>query len=133
MDEVARRACFLLLAYRHPLSFISDFWQRFHGEPRWPLPGALEALNALYQLGIAAQMTLIPIPSRFSYAGEDEALADIRWRLRFPPDPDRDQAIRMVLHELLIREDDGTLAPRDLAPHAAVIWWEHETEALHSA
>ena len=60
MDAVVRRAGFLLLAYQHPLSFISAFWERIHGAPRLPLPGALECLNALYQLGITAQMALVP-------------------------------------------------------------------------
>jgi SAM-dependent methyltransferase len=124
MDAAARRGCFLLLAYRHPLSFISDFWQRFYGEPRLPLPGALECLSALYQLGIAAQLALVPVSSRFSYADADEALADIRWRLRFTPDPARDRAIRAAVDELLDREDDGRLAARDLPQQTVVIWWE---------
>lgn len=126
MDAIARRACFLLLAYRHPLSFMRPFWERFHGAPRLMLPGALECLNALYQLGIPASLTLIPAPSRFSYADEHEALADIRWRLRFPPDPARDAAIRAAIHELLDRDLDGRLVPRDLPNQVAVVWWEQE-------
>jgi SAM-dependent methyltransferase len=125
MDAVARRACFLLLAYRHPLSFIGDFWRRFYGEPRLPLPGALECLNALYQLGIAAQLTLVPASSVFSYTDVEEALADIRWRLRFTPDPQRDQAIRAAIDELLDRDEAGRLKARGLPEQTAVIWWEH--------
>jgi SAM-dependent methyltransferase len=125
MDAAARRACFLLLAYRHPLSFMSEFWERFYGEPRLLLPGALECLNALYQLGFAAQLALIPVSSRFSYADADEALADIRWRLRFIPDSARDEAIRAAIDELLDRDDEGRLSARGLPDQAAVIWWEH--------
>jgi SAM-dependent methyltransferase len=125
MDAVARRACFLLLAYQHPLSFISDFWQRFYGEPRLALPGALECLSALYQLGIAAQLALVPASSAFSYADADAALADIRWRLRFVPDPQRDQAIRAAIDELLDRDETGRLKARGLPEQTAVIWWEH--------
>jgi hypothetical protein len=129
MDAAAQRACFLLLAYRHPLSFISDFWQRFHGEPRLLLPGALECLSALYQLGIAAQLSLVPASSGFSYSNADEALADIRWRLRFMPDAARDRAIRAAIDELLDRDDEGRLLVRGLPDQTAVIWWEREIPA----
>jgi SAM-dependent methyltransferase len=127
MDAAARRACFLLLAYRHPLSFLSEFWQRFYDEPRLPLPGALECLNALYQLGIAAQLALVPAGISFSYLDVDEALVDIRWRLRFMPDPERDRAIRAAIDELLDHDGNGRLAVRGLPRQTAVIWWEHET------
>lgn len=124
MDAGARRGCFLLLALRHPSSFISPFWQRAHGEPRLPLPGALECLSALYQLGIPAQLALVPTLSRFSYADEAEALADLRWRLRLPATPASDQLIQTAIGELLERGDDGQLEPRGQPAHTAVIWWQ---------
>ena len=124
MDAAARRACFLLLALRHPSSFVSPFWQRAHGEPRLPLPGALECLNAMYQLGIAAQLALVPALNRFSYLSEAEALADLRWRLRLPAVAASDQLIEVAIDELLERDADGRLAPRDQPAHTAVIWWQ---------
>jgi len=126
MDAVARRACFLLLAFRHPSSFISPFWERLHGMPRLPLPGALECLNALYQLGIPAQLSLAPVTNRFSYADEHEALADLRWRLRVPATQEYDLAIRQAIGELLERGEHGELAPRGLPQHVAVVWWARE-------
>jgi SAM-dependent methyltransferase len=125
MYTAARRAGYLLLALRHPSSFISPFWERLYGAPRLPLPGALECLNALYQLGVAAHLTPVPIINRFSYADEHEALADLRWRLRVPAHPDYDRAIGAALPELLERTADGRLAPREQPEYAAVIWWEH--------
>src|SRR5262249_21398658 len=125
MDAVARRACYLLLAFRHPSSFVSPFWERLYGTPRLPLPGALECLNALYQLGIAAQLALVSVTSRVSYADEHEALSDLRWRLRAPAEPRYDELIRAAIAELLDRTEDGRLAPRGVPEQAAVIWWEH--------
>lgn len=123
MDACARRACFLMLALRHPSSFVGPFWQRAHGEPRLPLPGALECLNALYQLGIPAELALVPAPNRFSYLDEAEALADLRWRLRLPAAPASDQLIKAAIGDLLERDAEGRLAPRDQPAHTAVIWW----------
>jgi SAM-dependent methyltransferase len=133
MDAVARRACFLLLAYQHPLSFISAFWERFHGTPRLLLPGALECINALYQLDIPARLDLIPVRDRFSFADEDDALETIRWRLRLPPDPQRDRAIRAAIHDLLVPDADGRLAPGGLPEQTAVIWWEHTPDEAQAS
>jgi SAM-dependent methyltransferase len=124
MDTAARRACFLLLAFRHPSSFVSPFWEHLYGEPRLPLPGALECLSALYQLGIAARLELVPVTSRLSYADQQEALADLRWRLRAPANAEYDRQIAGAIADLLERTDDGRLAPRDMPEQAAVIWWE---------
>jgi SAM-dependent methyltransferase len=129
MDAVARRACFLLLAYRHPLSFMSAFWERIYRVPRLPLPGALECLNALYQLGIPAQLALVPVSSRFTYADKAEALIDIRWRLRLLPDPQRDRAIEAAIDDLLDPDDDGRLAVRGLPEQMAVLWWSPAPES----
>jgi SAM-dependent methyltransferase len=125
MYAAARHAGYLLLAFRHPSSFISPFWERLHGARRLPLPGALECLNALYQLGIAAHLTPVPIVNRFGYADEGEALADLRWRLRVPAQLDYDRAISAALRDLLDRGEDGRLAPRNQPEYAAAIWWEH--------
>lgn len=124
MNASARRACFLLLAFRHPSSFVSPFWEQLYGEPRLPLPGALECLSALYQIGIAARLDLVPVTSRLSYADEQEALADLRWRLRAPASAEYDRRISAAIASLLDRTGDGRLAPRDMPEQAAVIWWE---------
>jgi SAM-dependent methyltransferase len=124
MDAAAGRACFLLLAFQHPSSFVSPFWERLYGVPRLPLPGALECMNALYQLGITARLDLVPLTSRLSYANQQEALDDLRWRLRAPAQPEYDRGIAAAIAELLAPTDDGRLAPQDMPDQAAVIWWE---------
>jgi hypothetical protein len=132
MNVGAQRACFLFLAIRHPSSFMSPFWERFHGQPRLQLPGALECLNALYQLGIPARLTLVPSPSRFRFADAQEALADIRRRLRFTPDPARDAEIVNAIDDLLERDEEGGLTPRNQAAQSAVVWWTRTTENKES-
>jgi SAM-dependent methyltransferase len=124
MHASARRAGYLLLAFRHPSSFVGPFWERLHGEPRLPLPGALECLNALYQIGIAAHLTPVAVVNRISYADEAEALADLRWRLRVPAQPKYDRAISAAIGELFEPTDDDRIAPRDQPTTAAVLWWE---------
>ena len=129
MDAAAARACYIYAALQHPAAFIGPFWERFHGEPRRPLPGALECLNALHQLGIPANMALLPLDSRVSFLDAQEALDDIRWRLRLAPDAARDAAILAAARELLDRDADGRLVPRGQPRHAAVLWWCRDTAA----
>jgi len=126
MDQVARRACFLLLGYRQPAYYINPFWKRIYGEPRAPLPGALECLNALHQLGISAQLALLPA-SRYTFADEDEALADLRWRLRLPHESAYDAALQAAMRDLLDRGENGQLMPQSQPTHVVVLWWEHQS------
>lgn len=123
MYAVARRACFLYVALRHAAHFISPFWESVHGEPRLRLPGALECLNAAHQIGIPAQLTLLPVSNHFRFADEQEALADIRWRLRLPADPVSDARLMNLIDTLLERDAEGGLAPPGQPTHTAVIWW----------
>ena len=124
MDAIARRACFLLLGYRQPAYYINPFWNRVYGEPRAPLPGALECLNVLRQLGIAPQLVHLPA-SRYTFADEREALADLRWRLRLPDESAHDAALHAAMRDLLDRSTDGQLMPQHQPPYVAALWWEH--------
>jgi hypothetical protein len=124
MHAAARRGGYLLLAYRHPASYASPFWELVHGEPRLPLPGALECLAALYQLGIRADLTRVPIDSGVRFADPQAALADLRWRLRIPPEPARDERLLGAIQAEFDHAPDGSLAPRGLPDQAAVLWWE---------
>jgi len=126
MHTSARRGCYLLMAFLHPAMYIAPFWQAIHGTSRLPLPGALECLAALFQLGIPANLSLIPVDGRMSFPSEEEAIADVRSRLRVAPEPQRDQRIRALIREQFEHRDDGSLRPRGLAEQAAVIWWEHQ-------
>lgn len=128
MDGAARRSCHLYLGLHHPGAALAPFWERVHGEPRLPLPGALEALNCLHQLGIYAALELVPIPGSFRFADMEEAIDEIRHRLRLTPEPARDARIAAAAAELLAPGAEGWLLPSSQASHAAVISWEPATK-----
>lgn len=125
MDGAARRACFVLLGMQQPSFALAPFWERMHGAERYPLPGALECLNVLYQLGIPAQLALVPA-SRYVFAGREEALEDLRWRLALPEDVLGDAALLSMIDDLLEDDGAGRLTPRHQPAHAAVLWWTHD-------
>lgn len=125
MQAKTRYACFIVLGFQHPASFISPFWEQFHGEPRLPLPGAIECFNVLHQLGVLANLTVIPRTSRFRFEHEQEALADLRWRLRVSREQVSDPVLLEAIAKHLDRDEQGHLSPRNQRQHVAVIWWTH--------
>lgn len=124
MDARTRRGCFVAAGFRQPSYVMHAFWKRIHGQTRLPLPGAIECLNALHQLGIAANLTLLPA-SPYRCADEAEAIADIRWRLRLSQSSETDAAIRAAMVDLLESNEAGQLAPKDQPAHTAALWWTH--------
>jgi SAM-dependent methyltransferase len=126
MDAAATRLCALYLGLQHPAWAIGDVWERIHGEQRLPLPAALEAVAACHQLGLPAQLELVPAPPAFRFANEEEALDELRTRVRVAPSPERDAQLRQAMRELLVPTADGMLTVRRQQRHTAVIWWQTE-------
>lgn len=129
MDGAARRLCALYLGLKHPSSVLAPFWERVHGQQRLPLPGALECLAACHQLGLPAGLELVPAATAFGFPSAEEALDELRVRLRLTPEPSRDAALLAAMADLLAPTPDGGLAPRERQRHAGVVWWEPETKA----
>lgn len=128
MDRTAQRLCALYLGLKHPTAAIAPFWKRVHGQERLPLPAALETLSACHQLEIPARLDLVPAPEAFRFQSAEEAMEEIRIRLRLTPDPARDAAILAAIAENLVPVEGGQLAPRDQQRHAAIVWWHPETK-----
>jgi SAM-dependent methyltransferase len=122
MDAAAQHACFLLVGLRQPSYFVAPVWERVYGEPRLPLPGAVECLGALRQLGIAPEIALLPA-TPYRFADAEEALADLRWRLHIAPGSPHDAALQQALAELLVADAEGGLVVRQPPSLSAVLWW----------
>ncbi|MBP1468657.1 methyltransferase domain-containing protein [Candidatus Chloroploca sp. M-50] len=123
LDAAATRLCVLFLGLKHPTAVLAPFWERVHGEPRLPLPAALETLAACHQLGLPANLELVPAGRPFRFAGIEEALEELQVRLRLGPDPQWEATLRQAIADLLVMTPEGALAPRHAPSHAAVIWW----------
>jgi SAM-dependent methyltransferase len=120
--DAAARSCFLLVGVRQPSYFAAPVWERVYGEPRLPLPGAVECLGALQQLGIAPEVTLLPA-TPYAFADAEEALADLRLRLYIAPGSPHDDALRRALDNLLVPGAQGGLVLRQPPAVSAALWW----------
>jgi SAM-dependent methyltransferase len=124
MHLSAGRLCVLLLMVRHMNTLFSPFWERVHGQARLPLPCALEAYNALYQLGYVATMEPVAA-NKFSYADMNEALHDIRLRLRLGhANREYDDILHETMRECTLASEDGTLVLRGQTGHNALVHWQ---------
>jgi SAM-dependent methyltransferase len=124
MNASARRACFVLLGFQQPAFVLAPFWEQIYGTPRLALPGALECFNALHQLGIPAQLELLPA-SPYTFADRQEVVEDLRWRL-YLPEAASEARLLAAITDLLESRADGRFAPPNQPRHTALLWWRHE-------
>lgn len=128
MHTAARKLCVLVLGVRHPTTPVLPLWQAYHGEPRLPLPGAYECLNALAQLGIHAHLNMLLVGNPIQYASLAEAVAETCFRLRVPYDEPHQQRIATLIQTHWHINDAGEVIVPGTPPANAVIWW-HPTPA----
>jgi hypothetical protein len=102
MQVAARKLCVLVLGVRHPTTPVLPLWHAYHGTPRLPLPGAYECLNALAQLGIHANLSMLPVGLPIQYTHRIATLIQSHWHIT----------------------DAGEVIVPGAPPRNAVIWWD---------
>ncbi|HEX5418074.1 MAG TPA: hypothetical protein VFZ25_20650, partial [Chloroflexota bacterium] len=95
------------------------------GERRSLAPTCLDLLGALAQLGIRANLTVVPFGAGYHFASLDEAVRMVRADLLNPTAPEAERLIREDLTARLIPADDGFAFPRGPA-YAGIFWWNKE-------
>jgi len=119
---VARNRVVFELTERHPLSWMSDLWVRFHGLERPSGPTCDDAVDAIGETGFDPQIERWEAPPRGGgFARRADALALVRRRLCLPAS--EDEALAVALGPRLA-EHDGlwSAGPNDQA--LATIWFD---------
>ena len=123
LDAAAERLCVVVCGLQPPNAVLAPVWEAVHGEPRLPLPGALEIFNLLHQLGLPAGLEILPrADDRFRYESRDDALRALRQRLHLLPRPETDARIRRAIDALFAHHPDGSCSIRPV-PRDVVLWW----------
>ena len=122
LDDHALRQAFILMGYEPPVYWIAPFWRVAYGSERIRLPGAIEALALLHQMGIDA--TLTPLNTRLDIGFEslEMALGAVQSSLRLQPEPERDARLMAEVRAQLIPTPNGFRSK--IAPQLAVISWQ---------
>ena len=123
MDAQATERCVLLLGARHPTTPVLPLWEAFHGSPRLPLPAAYECIAALAQLGIGADVTVLPAAPAMTYPTLADAIDDVCYRLRLPWDDAHRAAIAPLIDTHWVVQPDGSVTvPVPVPPNVVVSW-----------
>lgn len=115
LDAAARRWAAVVVFEEPPLSWLSGFWPRVHGEERLPAPHLPQVLEVVAELGFGPPLVDLIDVEPFELGAPDVARQKLRRRLYVARDSRADQRLTEAMHELL---DDhaGILVPRTAAP-----------------
>ncbi len=123
MDTHASERCVLLLAARHPTTPVLPLWQEFHGVPRYPLPAAYECIAALAQMGIGADVTVLPPAAAMTYPSVADAVDDVCYRLRLPWDNEHRHRVELLIRtHWVLNADGGVMVPVAVPPNVVISW-----------
>ncbi len=124
LDAHTRRRVVIEITWHHPLAWMSDLWERFHGLERPEGPSAEDAAAALRELGFPVRLETERRPPRTSgFERREDAVALVRRRLCLTPD--RDPEIAEALGERLVHRD-GRWSAGPTEHVLATLWWDVE-------
>ena len=120
--EATRRRVVFELTARHPLHWMNDLWQRFHGIDRPAGPTAEDAIEAIERLGLDPRHERWATPPRSGgFERREDAVALIRRRLCLSPE--RDDELVGALGPRLARRD-GLWSAGSADQELVAIWFD---------
>jgi SAM-dependent methyltransferase len=125
LDGHARHRVVLEITARHPLAWMNDLWERFHGLERPRGPTVDDAVAAIREIGVTPhrqnQRVSRDHPAGGGFAHKEDEVALIRRRLCLPAT--RDAEVEAALGPLL-REHRGRWSGGPQEQDIATIWWD---------
>jgi len=115
LDAAALRWAAVLVFERTPLSWLSGFWPRVHGEERLPAPHLPQVVDVVSELGFGPPLVDLVEVEPFELGPPAVAREKLRRRLYVAPDSQSDQRLTEAMRELL-DERAGVLVPRTETP-----------------
>ncbi|MGI8686763.1 MAG: class I SAM-dependent methyltransferase [Acidimicrobiales bacterium] len=105
------------------LDFLTDpLWRHFHGKPRRAGPTYLDAVAVLAEVGIAAEVEVVELPTRARHKDLSAAVKAYREQLLLPDDAAVRRELRGLLSSWLV-EDKGRFRPPVRSTPAAILSW----------
>ena len=120
----ARERVLVVLFASPPQSQNYSLWKLIHGEERLPLPGLPQLEEVLRELGVDAQIEMLPPQPSRGFDTPEQAVQQLGQRLYLRPGSDEASLLEKTLPELL-EEADGAYRIRGTQPlEPALVWWE---------
>ena len=122
MDDVSRKYVYLFWFVDPPFweKMYEDLWTPLHGSPWYPGPKADCLFNVLYQMGIYANVEMMPLDKEYRFGSEEEMTVFFRRRFNATT-PEQERVLAGYL-EPLIRHDRGEIVISGNSTFAK-IWW----------
>lgn len=127
LGAAARERVFVYLRI-DPLPTDMSLWSEFYGVPLQPQPVALDLINVLDQIGIAADVEVVRHSFTWTFADLDEAVVQARNTLCLREDDAAATAkLRILLAERLVPHENGRLGQDITSSRSAIISWPPAT------
>ena len=127
LDAHTRRRCYVILRATAMDAPLVGLWHEIHSAPYPRETTHADAYAVLAELGIAANVTIVPTQGTpWCFDSPDAAARFVRDRLWLGPlgqDPRADALVADWLHTTLVPVGEHWLIPAP-APQTAIIWWE---------
>ena len=120
MQRSARQTCFLVMRLPSADGVIAELTTLVHGQPH-DSPNFVVGYNALYEMGIYANVLLETSVRAWADGTLDEALERAKRHLRLGTTTEYDTAIRETLSRKLVSRDGAYQWPDGM--RSALVWW----------
>lgn len=123
MDEVSSGYVYLFWFADPPFweKMYVDLWPDLHGEPYYPGPKADCVFNVLYQMGIFANVEMLPLGKEYRFATQEEMITFFRRRFGVKTARQKD-VLGSYLAALIRHEEDDVVISGNST--LAKIWWK---------
>lgn len=123
MDYASRKYVYLFWFVDSPFweKMYDDLWLQLHGSPWYPGPKADCLFNVLYQMGIYANVEMLPLGKEYRFSTRDEMYAFFRRRFNVTT-ADQDTVLVGYLEPLIRSSGNEIVISGDST--FAKIWWK---------
>jgi 2-polyprenyl-3-methyl-5-hydroxy-6-metoxy-1,4-benzoquinol methylase len=125
LTSATRGRCIMALRHSQREALFFDLFAQVWGEPRVGHPTYLDLYGVLVQMGILANVEMIPFRSPGGFDSEDEAIAQVFAEILNPPPADAERPVRRFVRDHL-SERNGQLNFDWPAASSALIWWDQD-------
>ena len=122
MDQLSRRACFMLARVGNINEGLRQAWTALRGGERLPDPDYLPIYNILYQIGIYADVRILPTRLSWPFATVDDAVEFCLDYLRMDDTPENHSLVRAYLAPELQKTDDHVQLTATASKVALISW-----------
>ncbi|MDD1703822.1 MAG: class I SAM-dependent methyltransferase [Methanoregula sp.] len=123
MDQASTKYVYLFWFVNSPFweKMYDDLWEPLHGVPYFPGPKADCLFNVLYQMGIYANVEMLPLEKEYRFASVEEMTAFFRGRFSVTT-PEQEKVLGKYLTPLIRHDGNEIVISGDST--FAKIWWK---------